>query len=77
MNYLSGTHDDGDECNGETHLVRNNIYFHPIAKIDNIENDESKRMTFYQILGLVQQTVSSLHVGIHRKLINKPLFCTR
>ena len=70
MNYLSGTHDDGDECNGETHLVRNNIYFHPIAKIDNIENDESKRMTFYQILGLVQQTVCSLHVGIYRKLIN-------
>ena len=75
MNYLSGTHDV--ECNVETHLVRNNIYFHQIAKIDNIENDESKRMTFYQILGLVQQTVCSLPVGIYRKLINKPLFCAR
>ena len=68
MNYLSGTHDV--ECNVERHLVRNNIYFHPIAKIDNIENDESKRMTFYQILGLVQQTVCSMHVGIYRKLMN-------
>ena len=68
MNYLSGTHDV--ECNVKTHLVRNNIYFHQIPKIDNIENDESKRMTFYQILGLVQQTVCSLHVGIYRKLIN-------
>ena len=75
MNYLSGTHDV--ECNAETHLVRNNIYFHQIPKIDNIENDESKRMTFYQILGLVQQTVCYLYVGIYRKLMNKPLFCTR